>query len=141
VEERVYQVLVYSLIPLVDRGGGAGLEGEVRPLDHRDMFHLVLPPGVGRCLLRLGTDRQSSLLVSPFIQIAERGHTITTTFQVCERLEAHTMIMVIMQMSIDSCLCLSRGEVGPQNIGRLEYHQLLTSLQYSDIPAEHSSDY
>lgn len=63
-EERVYRVLVYSLIPLVDRGGGAGLEGEVRPLDHRDMFHLVLPPGVGRCLLRLGTDRQSSLVIS-----------------------------------------------------------------------------
>jgi hypothetical protein len=56
-----------------DRGGGAGLEGEVRPLDHRGMFHLVLPPEGGRCLLRLGTDRLSSLLVSEFIQYCVKG--------------------------------------------------------------------
>jgi len=73
VEEQVYQVLVYSLILLVDRGEGAGLEGEVRLLDHRGMFHLVLPPEGSRYSLRLGTDRQSSLLVSPFIQIVEMG--------------------------------------------------------------------
>jgi hypothetical protein len=72
VEEQVYRVLVYSLNLLVDRGGGAGLVGGVRLLDHRGMFHLVLPPGGSRCLLRLGTDRLSFLLVSQFIQCDAR---------------------------------------------------------------------
>jgi hypothetical protein len=66
--EGVYRVSVYSLIPLVDRGGDAGLEEGVRLLDHRGMFHLVLPPGGSRCLLRLGTDRRASLDISCVLQ-------------------------------------------------------------------------
>jgi len=73
VAERVYRVLVYSLILLVDRGGGAGLERVVRPLDHHGMFHLALLLGEESCHCLLGTGHPSSLIISAFVQCDNAG--------------------------------------------------------------------
>ena len=73
VEERVYRVLVCSLNLLVDRGGGAGLERVVRPLDHHGMFHLALLLGGESCRCLLDTGRPSSLMISLLFQCDNAG--------------------------------------------------------------------
>ena len=72
-EERVYRVLVCSLILLVDRGEGAELERVVRPLDRHGMFHLALLLGGESCHCRLDTGRPSSLVISPLFQCDNAG--------------------------------------------------------------------